>query len=112
MPQTVQTMFNGLGYDLTWLLSKAEYELGVTMREGTRFMENAANLSVSLAHMADWAFAFKPTAFSHCLNLEDVRVTVRTGCPEADLFLDIAKACEQARAEQNDCAGFALCRGL
>jgi len=95
---SVQTMFNGPGYDLQWLLGKATYELGVTMREGEgmRFSENAANLSVSLAHMADWALAFKPAHFGNCTNLEDVRQVIRTDCPEADYFLDIANEYKHA----------------
>jgi hypothetical protein len=91
-------MFNGPGYDLQWLLDKARYEFDTTMRDGEaiRFTENAANLSVSLAHMADWVLAFKPVHFSNCTNLEDVRQVIRTECPEADYFLDIANEYKHA----------------
>lgn len=102
MSVTVQTMFNGPGYDLQWLLSKATNEFEIAMREGAvmRFTENAANLSVSLAHMADWAFAFKPAHFTDCSSLEMVRNVIREGCPEADFFLDIAneyKHCDRTK---------------
>ena len=91
MPPSVQVMFNGPGFNPEWLLMKAEHENKVMMAEGegTRFMENAANLSVTLAHMADWVLAFNLPAFSHCKDVPDVVKYVKTSCPKAALFFDI-----------------------
>lgn len=93
---SVQVMFNGPGFNLEWLVMKAEHELATTMKELTRFMENAANLSTTLAHMADWALAFKPSALAHCTSLSDIRTHVETQCPKAALFLDIANEYKHA----------------
>jgi hypothetical protein len=88
---SVQIMFNGTGFTPEWLLYKAKNELELTMQQGqaTRVMENIANLSVSLAHMTDWVFAFKPQHFQSYQNLNDVIECVKRECKEASLFFDI-----------------------
>jgi len=93
---TVNVMFNGQGYAPDWLLLKAEMELPITMEQGTRFMESAANLSVSIAHLADWVFAFKTPAFAHCKTLGEVIADVARLCPKAALFFDICNEYKHA----------------
>jgi hypothetical protein len=94
-------MFNGPGYNPEWLLMKAEHEFKVAMSDGPRFVENAANLSVSLAHMADWVFAFKPPAFASYNSMNDVLNHVKVSCPKAALFFDINNEYKHAQRKPN-----------
>jgi hypothetical protein len=93
---TVNVMFNGPGYAPDWLLLKAEMELPIAMAHGGQFMERAANLSVSIAHLADWVLAFKTPAFAHCKNLGEVIDEVKRLCPKCALFFDICNEYKHA----------------
>lgn len=93
---SVQRMFNGPGYDLEWLISKAEHELQRAMSNHVDFAEHAANFAVSIAHAADWAFALKPAHFSGCQSLGDVIQAVHAQCPKAALFFDVSNEFKHA----------------
>lgn len=96
MSISVQTMFNGPGYDLQWLLTKAERELQRAMSSHFDFTMDAANFSVTIAHAADWAFALKPAKFSSFQKIGDVIQWVQSQCFQAALFFDISNEFKHA----------------
>lgn len=95
-PISVHQMFNGPGYDVPWLLRKAERELDRAMEGVLHFMENACNFSVTIAHAADWAYALKIPSVSHCTSLSDVINWVHQQSPQTALFFDISNEYKHA----------------
>lgn len=92
---SVQNMFNG-NYTMQWLINKAEYELALSFKSFTYYKENIANLSVTLAHLCDWALAFKPSIFAECSDMQGIRDIARIECPKALFFVDISNEYKHA----------------
>lgn len=92
---SVQKMFNG-NYNMQWLIDKAEYELRLSFEDFIHHTENIANLSVTLAHLCDWALAFKPSIFAECMGMQDIRDIARIECPKALFFVDISNEYKHA----------------
>jgi hypothetical protein len=98
MPNQIsaQQMFNGQGYDLVWLLLKAERELQRAMSSNFDFAGDAANFAVAIAHAADWAFALKPSNFTAFQKLSDVINWVHAQSPLTALFFDVSNEFKHA----------------
>lgn len=93
---SAQKMFNGAGYDLQWLLSKAERELQRAKSNKIDFAGDAANFAVTIAHAADWAFALKPANFASFQTFNDIVQWIHVQSPQTALFFDVSNEFKHA----------------